>query len=51
MKKITKINNKTNKNQHINNPIKIGTKMKEKLVLWAFNQIITEAEKIMIKNH
>jgi hypothetical protein len=39
MKKVTKINNKTYKNQHINNPIKIGTKM-EKLVLWEINQII-----------
>jgi len=50
MKKITKINNKTHKNQHINNPKKIRAKMK-KLVLWEINQIIPEAKKITIKNH
>lgn len=50
MKKITKINNKTYKYQHINNRKKIGTKMK-KLVLWEINQIMREAKKIMIRNH
>ena len=50
MKEISKINNKTYKNQHINNPKKIKTKMK-KLVLWEINQIMPEAKKITIKNH
>ena len=50
MKKVAKTNNKTYKNQHINNKKKIKIKMK-KVALQEINQLISEAKKTMIRNH